>query len=420
MLPVSQRTPLPTLAVVGHDYLKEPGIRRMLQDVNVAYFGLPHSPLHQLATYSCPVDSLEELTVATFRHAVRAALKRGIPLEGVLSLRDGNCHMAARVAEEFGWPGPSSAALKLLRSKRATRELVNKRVGEEFHQHLQSKLIERGISRAKFEEVVEELAAVGGGEMIFKPDRGSCSYHIVHLHHPCNLNRAWEVFQRNASYRGGRFVLEQRAAGRELAVETVVTDGIQDMRITGYLENPQNMHWESGHYVPHGLARLDEQRICRFVAEVHQALGLSHCVTHTELMLAEGGLPALVEVNPRLAGDLTQELHRHVTGIEYYRIAARIATGQSLPRRLYGSRSPRATALIKFAGPQARPPAQVFDGGMMTGAHDQLQWLTCSRRSPRTATNDDRSSHALVVRPCGTSVTQMTEEAEEMLQVLKP
>lgn len=343
-----ERRSFPILGVLGLNYLRETGLVQMMREVRVAYFGPVDSGLHRIADYSIPVRDLDGGETEVLG-VIRSARRRQINLDGLITLRDGNVQMTANIARRFRLPGPDPRSLLPLQCKSSLREFLEHNVPRNLQTLVLSRRVPRGISRRQFSQVLDDL--LNAGPVILKPDRGSCSYFIIGIANREEIPGAWRKFRACEDFRGGDFVAERRLQGREFAVETVLDESIRDMRITQYLPPEAGLFHETGHFVPDEFVPTERNAIFRLVSEIHSRLRLKHMITHMELMLPENGLPGVIDLNPRLAGDLTQELHGLTSGIEFYRIAARIATGQPVSDSYFTERGQHRCALIRFKSP---------------------------------------------------------------------
>src|SRR5690606_35094068 len=128
----------------------------------------------------------------------------------------------------------------------------------------------------------------------------------------------WDVRDRERNTRGQPLqrllLLEEVLWGTEISVEAVTVAGrttvvaITDKSVAG-----PPAFVESGHMVP---ARLDPRvtaEVEAFTVAALDAIGFTHGVSHTEVMVTEDG-PRLVEINPRQGGGHIFELVELVTG----------------------------------------------------------------------------------------------------------
>ncbi|MCP2336341.1 ATP-grasp domain-containing protein [Actinomadura rupiterrae] len=103
---------------------------------------------------------------------------------------------------------------------------------------------------------------------------------------------------------------------------------------------------ETGHTVDPRDPLLRDRAVLGLLRAAHRALGVRDAITHTEIRLTAAG-PRLIEVNPRLGGDLIPYLGMLASGIDPGRAAARTALGLPVPL----DPDPRAVVGIRFLYP---------------------------------------------------------------------
>lgn len=391
----------PNLAVVAHDYLRIPGLLQMKKDVRLTLIGPADSRLHDVADVSVPVPTLD-ISDNDLAATVKAITDRGVRLDGLLSMRDGNVLPVAEVCEANGWPGLSAAAANVLRSKYTARRWFNENLPATVHTPVETTLLESGMDRIQF---MSELSSVfGGGAVIVKAARGSCKSFVVRVESKSDFERAWQAYEEARNYRGGAFVIERLVIGREVSVETAVVDGrVLRVLVTDYLPQYPGILAESGHLAPASITSSQYDGIRELSIAMHTGLDVRNAVTHTEMFIFEpsvSGLasPAIIEVNPRLGGDLIPMLHLYTSGCDLYRIAARAATGLPITAEILGGEY-KGSALIRFSQPAPGAVGLTGDpASHLSHPLDQSRLLfPVGTQLGSGTTNDDRPSYALVV-----------------------
>jgi biotin carboxylase len=408
------------LGVVGHNYLRETGLQQLQQDFDIAIFAKPSSALHRIANYSCPILSID-LPDRAFMQAVKLAEQRGIRCDGFLSIRDWNVCGAAKAAALLKNPPPRATAisdLERLRQKSRVRGLLNRAIDPCFHTPVEFKVVPQRISDSEFVSLVGRFLREGSA--ILKPDRGSCSYYIVRLDNRKQIGGALRVFRAAANFRGGTFILERLIEGSEFPVDSVVSDQVRSVHVAEYLPRVAGKFFERGIIVP---ARLDQTRlesIHTLSRLVHECLGVRNMVTHIEVIIPPKGPPAVVEVNPRMAGDLMQELYRLVYGVQFYRIAGHLALGLSIPSSLTKpSAATHGNALIMFSEPRGGVLRLAADPGRFLRHSDERFGCVFPEDSVLTDVdnNDERPAYVLTV---GASRAEVIRRAEAALRSCTP
>jgi cysteine synthase A len=163
------------------------------------------------------------------------------------------------------------------------------------------------------------------------------------------------------------------------------------------------------------LKKTQIDSISVLMEAVHSALGLRNLVTHIEVILPKSGPPAIVEVNPRLAGDLMPELYRLVYGVDLYRVASHLALGlkpsASLLKPIAGT---HGNAAILFS-PPAKGKLQVSANPTEFLEHSDERFglvFPEGRILDGGETNDHRPAYVVVVGP---DRKQMIKRAKKTL-----
>lgn len=404
------------LGVVGHNYLRETGIVQIQQDFDVAIFAKPSSALHRIAKYSCPLQTID-LADHQFLAAVLQAERRGVRCDGFLSIRDWNVVAAAKAMARLDKAPPVSSirSLEVLKHKSKVRERINRRIDGSIHTIVDYEVVSHKITQRQFRSTLKGF--LEGGAAILKPDRGSCSYYITRIADSRDISKAWDQFRSAAEYRGGDFILERAIDGAEYPVDSIVLDTVESVYIAEYLPRLPGKFFEQGIVVPAILKKEQVNAIETLIKALHSSLDLRNIVTHIEVILPKWGPPAVVEVNPRLAGDLMQELYRLVHGIEFYRVAAYLALGLKVPNSLL---SPRAgihkNAAILFSPPSRGELRLKANPANLLKHSDERFGLVFGEESVLEGgeTNDDRPAYMLAV---GANRIQMIKRAKMALSL---
>jgi len=182
----------------------------------------------------------------------------------------------------------------------------------------------------------------------------------------------------------GQFVLEERAEGELLSVESLVNRG--EVHVVGFISRymlVKDPVVEQGFTFPYRHPRLAEIKAA--VKAIHASLGFHHGPTHVEVMVPEEGPIELIDFNPRYAGVDAAVVHSHAWGVSFPSLLTDLACGVEPdlsflrgPHR-YAANSlvlppPGATELRELVF----PPEVVFGrlmkeiGQPLTGRSDQL------------------------------------------------
>lgn len=279
-----------------------------------------------------------ELADTTDRDAVLAAARRiaaATPLHGVTSSSEYYIAVAAATSRALGLPGPREEAVRTCRDKAAQRH----RLGE------------AGVRQPRYDvvrDVPGALAAASriGFPVVLKPVQGSgslgvraCANEEETTRHAAVLAAA-RVNERGMAVPPS-FLVEELLPGTEFSVE--VFGGAALVVVTKHLgELPTFV--ETGHDVPAAVAPARAALLRECAEHAVAALGLDWGAAHVELRL-DADRPAVVEVNPRLAGGMIPDLVRRTCGVDLVADQVRAAAGLA-PATAEGPRA--GAAAIRF------------------------------------------------------------------------
>jgi cysteine synthase A len=122
-----------------------------------------------------------------------------------------------------------------------------------------------------------------------------------------------------------RVLVEQYARGPEFSVELFGRSGRTDLVGVTRKSVTGGPHFvEHRHLFPAPLDPAVTDALADAARQAVRAAGMTLGATHTEVVLTDDG-PAVVEVNPRLAGGMIPELIRLATGVELLEQQLRVA-----------------------------------------------------------------------------------------------
>ncbi|MCT9077920.1 ATP-grasp domain-containing protein [Streptomyces fulvoviolaceus] len=206
--------------------------------------------------------------------------------------------------------------------------------------------------------------------------------------HPVNLR----------SYRCAPYALvEEFVDGPEFTAELIWDDGADGWRLLGFTKKLMAelpFRVELGAMFPyHFNSVADDEGIARVVVQWLNAVGHRHGAAHVEFKLVEG-VPALIEINPRLGGDQIRELMRLTIGQDsidlYTRLYLGLPPAAASPDARGGYATslyltPRRTGLVTSVTPPPELPAGIIRS---TFASEPVQMNGI-------ADNDDRLGYAI-------------------------
>lgn len=319
-------------------------------DSEAPTWSAPHLRDHRLIA---PL-TLEQL-LATARSYVR---EHGAA--GIATFDERYVEPVALLADEFGLPGPGLAAVTACRDKWQTRQ----------------RLAGAGAGTVRAELVHTREAAVEaarslGLPVVLKPRSLGASFGVVRAETLAEVGSGFEGAVAAAAAAPGMVVshpgvlVEELVDGDEFSVDLVVHRGRvcplfvarKQVGFPPYFE-------EMGHVVEwDGAGQL--AGLTEFLQAVHDALGFTDGVTHTELRSSSGGY-RIMEVNARIGGDLIPYLGLLATGIDLAGAVADLALGRepelaatrtraAAIRFLYPDRDMRVDAVHIPPGVETRP-----------------------------------------------------------------
>lgn len=259
---------------------------------------------------------------------------------GIATYDDRYVGIVARVAEELGLPGAGRQATLACKDKwEARKRLASTGVGA-----VKAQLVSTP------DEAVAAAASIGV-PVVLKPRALGGSVGVVRVDQPEGVRAAFEVAS------GGSFpglvaslpgvLVEEYIEGDEFSIDCLVYNGrVYPLFVAAKLVGFPPYFEELGHVVTaDGLERLPGIR--DFLQSVHEALGFRNGVTHVEIRVTPQGYK-IMEVNPRLGGDLIPYLGWQATGIDLAAAVADVALGREPDLRATRS----GAAAVRFIYPE--------------------------------------------------------------------
>lgn len=256
--------------------------------------------------------------------ALRAALQnrfRREEIAGVTTTSDFYVPAVARLAGWLGLPGNPPQAMAVCRDKSALREVLR----------------EAGVRQPRY-ALVREAGEVAGAvartglPCVVKPADESGSTGVLLCADEAEATaQAARILAVTSNARGmptaGTVLVEEYLDGPEFSVEMFTWQGRTEcVGITAKSVTGTPYFVEQRHLFPAPLAAATAQRITETVTAALDAAGVRLGATHTEVKLTAAG-PAVVEINPRLAGGMIPELVRLATGVRLLEQQLRVAVG---------------------------------------------------------------------------------------------
>ncbi|GAA4684292.1 hypothetical protein GCM10023347_44180 [Streptomyces chumphonensis] len=167
----------------------------------------------------------------------------------------------------------------------------------------------------------------------------------------------------------GEFVLEERAEGELLSVESLVDRGeVHVVGLTGRYVSALDPVVEQGLVFPYPHPRRAE--IEAVTKEFHAALGIVHGPTHLEVMVPDEGPVELIDFNVRTAGLAMVVCMGNAFGIDYARPLTDLACGTAPDLSFLGNPLRASADLLLLPPPEATEMREiVFPEGTEYGRH---------------------------------------------------
>jgi biotin carboxylase len=272
---------------------------------------------------SSVVEPLEGPGLALDHAALLAAAQsvaRTHRVNGVFTYDEPSVVGAAFIADRMGVPGLTPDGAERCRNKHKSRLA----------------LTDRGLPQPRFAmastiEEADVIAAAIGYPVVVKPRGMAASIGVAKVTDRAELVIAFERAERASrtgpvEYTGGVLV-EELVDGPEISVDGAVVAGEYLPFFIAHKQlGPPPYFEEVGHIVDGADPLLDDRELRELLAATHDALGVPHGITHTEIRFTSAG-PVVIEVNGRLGGDLIPYLGRLATGIEPGVVAVDVAEG---------------------------------------------------------------------------------------------
>ena len=261
---------------------------------------------------------LSDLADAQQLIAAARALDARDHIDGVLCWDEASVIAAAGVAEALGLPGGDTATVLRCQDKHQTRRL----------------LAEAGIPQpgsvlvSSVEQGVAAAAGIGY-PVVLKPRDPAASMGVVLVSSERELREQFALASDStASGLDISVLVEENADGPEISVDCAVFHGEvlpiclahKQIGFAPYFE-------EIGHLMDGADPMLADDGFRDILQQVHSAIGFTEGFSHAEFRLTPLG-PKVIEINPRLGGDLIPYLGLRTTGIDPALVAADIAVGR--------------------------------------------------------------------------------------------
>jgi biotin carboxylase len=253
------------------------------------------------------VDGVRLVSVDTTDHAALLAavidINGQLPINAITTTNDFFVPEAALMASELKLPGMGYLAASSARNKFLTRLRLQ-------HEGLDSLNPRFGLA-GSIEEATKRAEEIGY-PLIAKPQNANDSIGVVRINSEYELRNYWQTWQSYTELSTGQkvmkgFLLEEFIDGAEFSLETVQGWG-QARHVLGitakedFLGADGNAFTELSMTFPCEMSHSDEA--ADLIGQALDALGIICGVVHTEFRVTASGEIKLLEINPRMAGDM--------------------------------------------------------------------------------------------------------------------
>lgn len=268
-----------------------------------AVVALNHDPLKTSGPFTVPDGLVDEFVPIASWSApadvdrVIEQVSRRYEVAGTYAVFEATLPYEAALRERAGLPGNGADR---------TRDILDK--GK-----VRKRLYEAGLSRlrsASLTEALEWETWPYAGDAVLKPANGTGSALCFVVSSLAELRAAAARVERaevvnplmkDYIVARGEFVVEERAAGELMSVESMVCRGeIHLVGLTGRYVLAKDPVVEQGLFFPYHHPRRAE--IAAAAGAMHRELGVYHGATHLEVMVADDGTVELIDFNVRFAG----------------------------------------------------------------------------------------------------------------------
>ncbi len=283
---------------------REAGFTTLVADKNREAPGL------HVADHGLPIDLND---CAALTEAVTAY--GGV--DGVVSMAEVGVRAAAAISARLGLPSISEEAAANATSKAAMR-----RKWQQIGQYSTSFEIIASLDEARL--AVDRLSRF---PLIFKPDRSfGGSRGVTRVEKVEDIAKAFHTAQ-SGGLAGSDVVIEHCVEGREYSAEVLVWKGKTSLLCVGQkIKSLPPYRVDISVQYPAQLTPTQEATVADMCHRAVGALGLTQGAAHIEFGYTERG-PVLFELGARCGGGHTPQIAHHVSGVNEFVEACRMACG---------------------------------------------------------------------------------------------
>lgn len=240
------------------------------------------------------------------------------PVSGVVCREEAHAHVAACLARDLGLPHEDPDTALMLMNKAAVRDELDM----------------AGLGGLAWRAVTNEEAGLAaareiGYPVVVKPADGGWSIGVSVVWDEAAARRAFQEAMKPIPFAASKpplILVEEYAVGRHVSAEILVQgDRVVMLGFAERVPAPAGTTAELGGHFPARFPGMDAAH--QYAVDVVRALGIRCSAVHVEMLITPTG-PALIEVNPRVAGHVVSHQISLALGRSLALDLADLATGR--------------------------------------------------------------------------------------------
>jgi biotin carboxylase len=246
-----------------------------------------------------------------------AAIEQYRGVDGIISTAEAGVRPAAHLSHQLGLPSITQEAAANATSKAAMRK----------HWAEIGKYSTDFYTVSTEQEAFQAIERLGGFPLIFKPDRSfGGSRGVSRVESKDEVHQAF-LFAKSRSLPDSEIVIERFVDGTEYSVEVLVWNGQTSVLCIGQnIKCPYPYRVNMSIHYPDQLSTSQRAVVDDMCYQAVTTLGLTQGTAHIEFAYTQSG-PVLMELGARCGGGHIPQIAYHVSGVNEFIEACRIACG---------------------------------------------------------------------------------------------
>lgn len=280
--------------------------------------GNSQAPGLKVATYSASIDFSRTDDVIAY---VENLKMKGVNINGVLTMGSDVPHLVAKIANYFGWVGPSEETGRIATNK----------------YEMKLRFTDCGVPVPYYAVVhdIEEVKSFWSkwrcDKLVIKPTDRAGSRGVRMISDDSQIKAAFS-YARKFSI-NNQIIIEEYVNGDQISTESLlyddlcVTPGFADREYKDMEAFHPNI-MENGGWVPSNADTKTQNDVLKLVEKAARALGITKGVAKGDVVICPHRGPMMIEMAARLSGgDFSESLVPLGSGINYVQTAIEIAMG---------------------------------------------------------------------------------------------